>query len=111
MPVYIFIRFMNKEIQKRGLLSKNKKTNLILLVVGLSGFISGGAAIQFPGLVALISGVGGLIKNRKIDEKDKKMPWVVLISIVLLVIGVVSLFVLLLINPIESLERARQSIN
>jgi len=49
---------MNKEIQKRKLFSKNKKTNLILLIAGLLGFISGGAAIQFPGLVALIGGWG-----------------------------------------------------
>jgi cytochrome c biogenesis protein CcdA len=98
---------MNKEIQKRKLFSKNRKTNLILLIAGLLGFISGGVAIQFPGLVALIGGVGGLIKNRKIDEKDKKMSWTVLVSIVLLVIGVVSLFVLGLINPIKSLYRSR----
>ncbi|MGI6776183.1 MAG: hypothetical protein ACOX5S_02785 [Patescibacteria group bacterium] len=102
---------MNKEIQKRKLFSKNKKTNLILLIAGLLGFISGGAAIQFPGLVALIGGVGGLIKNRKIDEKDKKMPWVVLVSIILLVVGVISLLVLFLINPIESIERSRQLAN
>lgn len=102
---------MNKEIQKRKLFSKNKKTNLILLIAGLLGFISGGAAIQFPGLVALIGGVGGLIKNRKIDEKDKKMPWVVLVSIILLVAGVISLLVLFLINPIESIERSRQLVN
>lgn len=102
---------MNKEIQKRKLFSKNKKTNLILLIAGLLGFISGGAAIQFPGLVALIGGVGGLIKNRKIDEKDKKMPWVVLVSIILLVVGVISLLVLFLINPIESIERSRQLVN
>lgn len=102
---------MNKEIQKRKLFSKNKKTNLILLIAGLFGFISGGAAIQFPGLVALIGGVGGLIKNRKIDEKDKKMPWVVLVSIILLVVGVISLLVLFLINPIESIERSRQLAN
>ncbi len=98
---------MNKEIQKRKLFSKNKKTNLILLIAGLLGFISGGAAIQFPGLVALIGGVGGLAKNRKINEKDEKIPWVVLASIVLLVIGVVSLFVLGLINPIESIGGSR----
>ena len=102
---------MNKEIQKRKLFSKNKKTNLILLIAGLLGFISGGAAIQFPGLVALIGGVGGLIKNRKIDEKDKKMPWVVLVSTILLVAGVISLLVLFLINPIESIERSRQLVN
>lgn len=102
---------MNKEIQKRKLFSKNRKTNLILLIAGLLGFISGGAAIQFPGLVALIGGVGGLIKNRKIDEKDKKMPWVVLVSIILLVAGVISLLVLFLINPIESIERSRQLVN
>lgn len=102
---------MNKEIQKRKLFSKNKKTNLILLIAGLLGFISGGVTIQFPGLVALIGGVGGLIKNRKIDEKDKKMPWVVLVSTILLVAGVISLLVLFLINPIESIERSRQLVN
>jgi len=102
---------MNKEIQKRKLFSKNKKTNLILLIAGLLGFISYGAAIQFPGLVALIGGIGGLTKNRKIDEKDKKMPWAVLVSTILLVAGVISLLVLFLINPIESIERSRQLVN
>ncbi len=102
---------MNKEIQKIKLFSKNKKTSLILLIAGLFGFISYGAAIQFSGLVALIGVVGGLTKNRKIDEKDKKMPWVVLVSIILLVVGVISLLVLFLINPIESIERSRQLVN
>jgi len=102
---------MKREARKRKLFSKNKKTNLILLIAGLLGFISGGAAIQFPGLVALIGGAGGLTKNRKIDEKDKKMPWAVLVSTILLVAGVISLLVLFLINPIGSIERSRQLVN
>ena len=94
--------------KSRNWLSTSNKTNWILLILGVLGFLSGGSAISLPGLIASISGGFGLIKYRKIDKPDDKLPWMVLVSLVLLGLGLLSLLILLAINPVEQLERAKQ---
>lgn len=99
---------MASESKSRKWLSTSNRTNWILLVLGGLGFLSGGSAISLPGFIASVSGGLGLIKYRKIDKPDDKTPWILLISLVLLGLGLISLLTLLAINPVEQLERAKQ---
>lgn len=64
--------------------------------------------MALPGLIALLGGTVGLIKNYRKNETDLKLPWVVLISLVLLSLGLLSLGILAAINPVEQVEKARQ---
>ena len=97
------------ESVKRPFFSTSNTVNIILIVAGLIGFaMIGGSAVALPGIIAFFGGVFGLIRNYKTNQRDLRMPWIVLIALILLALGLLSTVVLLLINPVEQLERARQ---
>ena len=94
---------------KRPFFSTSNKINIILIILGFVGFVLlGGNALALPGMIAFFGGVFGLIRNCKTNQKDLRMPWVVLIPLILLGLGLLSIPVLSLINPIEQIEKARQ---
>ena len=65
---------MEKQIKrkkvKKSFLPTDPKTNLILIVIGLFAWIFGGRAIAFPGQIAALGGIIGLIKSWKKNKED-----------------------------------------